>query len=103
MEIQFIEESEMEFTKRGRKSNLSESFVNNMREQIKKNNSVAKKQFLIIQEMAVPSELNDAKEIKNYKAKVAANLRGLAKHLGYGSEIRWHKGTVPAIRFTAKK
>ena len=103
MEIQFIEESEMEFTKRGRKSNLSEAFVNNMREQIKKNNAVAKKQFVIVLEMAVPSEMNDPKEIKNHKAKVAANLRSLAKILGYGSEIRWHKGTVPAIRFTAKK
>lgn len=103
MEFEFIEENEMEFVKRGRKSNLDVNFVNNMKEQLKKNNSVAKKQFVIVPSMAIPSEMTDEKDIKNYKAKTSAILRGLAKQLGYGSEIRWHKGTVPAIRFTIKK
>jgi hypothetical protein len=103
MQFEFINENEMEFAKRGRKSNLDEKFVNSVKEMIKKNDSVAKKQFVIISSLAIPSDLTDIKEIKNYKAKVAAMLRTLAKNLGYGSEIRWHKETVPAIRFTSVK
>jgi len=103
MEFEFIDEKDMVFVPRGRKSNLPDSFVNKLKEQIKKNNSVALKQFVLITEMSIPKELTDGKEIKNYKAKVSATLRGLAKRLGYGSQIHWHKETIPAIRFSTLK
>lgn len=103
MEFEFINESDMVFVPRGRKSNLSDKFVNQLKEQLKKNNSVALKQFVLINELAIPKGMTDGKEIKNYKAKVGATLRGLAKRLGYSSQIHWHKETIPAIRFSALK
>lgn len=100
--MEFINENEVEFVSRGRKSNLDETFVNSIKEMIKKNDAVNKKQFLLIKTLEMPKDLANDKEKKNYKAKVSAMLRALAKRLGYGSEIRWHKETVPAIRFTKK-
>jgi hypothetical protein len=44
--------------------------------------------------------MTNAKEIRNHKAANSATLRALAKKLGMKAEIRWHKGTVPAVRFT---
>jgi hypothetical protein len=53
--------------------------------------------------LAIPSDLKNDKDIKNYKAKTSAMLRGLGSRLGYKIEIRWHKETIPAIRFSLKK
>ena len=103
MEIEIIEESDMEFVPRGRKSNLSDDFVKNIKNSIEKSNAVSMKKFVILKEFTIPSDLTNQKDIKNYKATTSAMLRGLAKRLGYSSEIRWHKETVPAIRFSLKK
>ena len=103
MEIEIIEESDMEFVPRGRKSNLSDDFVKNIKNSIEKSNAVSMKKFVILKEFTIPSDLTNQKDIKNYKATTSAMLRGLAKRLGYSSEIRWHKETVPAIRFTSLK
>ena len=103
MQIDIINEEDMEFVKRGRKSNLSELFVQNIQKLVKENNEVQTKKFLILKELAIPTDLKNDKDIKNYKAKTSAMLRGLGSRLGYKIEIRWHKETIPAIRFSLKK
>jgi hypothetical protein len=103
MQIDIINEEDMEFVKRGRKSNLSELFVQNVQKLIKDNNAIQTKKFLVLKELTIPSELKNEKDIKNYKAKTSAMLRGLGNRLGYKIEIRWHKETIPAIRFSLKK
>jgi hypothetical protein len=45
MEIEIIEESDMEFVPRGRKSNLSDDFVKNIKNSIEKSNAVSMKKF----------------------------------------------------------
>ena len=103
MKFEIIEENDLEFVQRGRKSNLSDSFVNEIKNTIIANKMVEGKKFLTLSELAIPSDLTNDKDKKNYKATTSAMLRGLAKRLGYSSEIRWHKETVPAIRFGIEK
>jgi hypothetical protein len=103
MKFEIIEENDLEFVQRGRKSNLSDEFVNEIKNTIIANKMVEGKKFLTLSELAIPSDLTDEKDKKNYKATTSAMLRGLANRLGYSSEIRWHKETVPAIRFGIAK
>ena len=103
IKFEIIEENDLEFVQRGRKSNLSDEFVNEIKNTIIANKMVEGKKFLTLSELAIPSDLTNDKDKKNYKATTSAMLRGLAKRLGYSSQIRRHKEIVPAIRFGIDK
>lgn len=95
-DFEIVNESELVFASRGRKSNISDSEIAKVRETLKKNPNG----WVLFNNKAIPSGMTNAKEIRNHKAANSATLRALAKKLGMKAEIRWHKGTVPAVRFT---
>ena len=95
-DFEIVNESELEFASRGRKSKITDAEIAKVREQVKKNPNG----WVLFNGKAIPKEMTDAKEIRNHKATVSANLRQIAKKMGMKCEIRWHKGIVPAVRFT---
>jgi ABC-type tungstate transport system permease subunit len=96
MDFEIVSENDLQFASRGRKSNISDSEIAKVRETLKKNPNG----WVLFNNKAIPSGMTNAKEIRNHKAANSATLRALAKKLGMKAEIRWHKGTVPAVRFT---
>lgn len=98
-EFEIVSENDLEFTKRGRKSKISEMEIQKVRVQIEKNPNG----WVLFNAKGIPSGMTDAKEIRNHKATVSANIRQIAKMLGMKVEIRWHKGIVPAAKFTKVK
>lgn len=98
-EFEIVSENDLEFTSRGRKSKISDKDVNDIRVQVEKNPNG----WVLFNAKAIPSGMTDAKEIRNHKATVSAHIRQLAKKLGMSVSIRWHKGTVPAAKFSKAK
>ena len=98
-DFEIVNESELVFASRGRKSKISDTEIASVREQIKKNPNG----WVLFNKKAIPNGMTNPKEIRNHKAANSANIRGLAKKLGMKCEIRWHKDTIPAVRFTKVK
>lgn len=94
-EFEIVSENDLEFAKRGRKSNISDKEIEMVRVQVQKNPN----SWVLFNAKAIPSGMTDIKEIRNHKATVSANIRQIAKRLGMEVSIRWHKGTVPAAKF----
>jgi len=95
-EFEIVSENDLEFAKRGRKSNISDKEVELVRVQIQKN----PKGWVLFNGKAIPNGMTEIKEIRNHKAAVSATIRQIAKRLGMDVSIRWHKGSVPAAQFT---
>jgi hypothetical protein len=89
-EIQFdiIDEKEVEFTKRGRKSNVSPQLV----EMLKK---LPKGKSARIPSMA--GDPTNADEYKAHKARVSATLRTAGKQAGKTVRILWSPAGVPQV------
>lgn len=96
LEMEIIDEKDMSFVRRGRKSNISDKEIEMVKELANKN--IGK--WIKFSSYAMPKELTDAKDKKNYQAKVGATIRGIAKRIGMENSIRWDKGIVPCVRFT---
>jgi hypothetical protein len=97
MDITIISGGDMEFTPKGRKSQISPELLNKVRELIKKQGN----DFIVFQEYGMPNEIvkGSAKVQKTFKAKQSAKIRAIAKALGMSVKIGWHKNTVPAGHF----
>lgn len=95
-DFEIVNENELEFASRGRKSKISEKDLASIRELLKKNPNG----WVTFGKFAIPSELTEKKDQSNFKAKVSAHIRQIAKKLGMECDIRWHKGMVPAAKFT---
>lgn len=95
-DFEIVNEADLEFASRGRKSKISDKEIASVKEQVKKNPNG----WVLFNAKAIPSGMTDAKEIRNHKAAVSATIRQIAKKMGMKCEIRWHKGIVPAVRFT---
>ena len=95
-EFEIVSETDLEFAKRGRKSNISDKEIEMVRVQVQKNPNG----WVLFNGKAIPTGMTDIKEIRNHKATVSANIRQIAKRLGMDVSIRWHKGMVPAAKFT---
>jgi len=98
-EFEIVSENDLEFASRGRKSKISDTEVQNVRIQVNKNPNG----WVLFNAKAIPAGMVDAKEIRNHKATVSAQIRQLAKKLGMSVSIRWHKGTIPAAKFGKAK
>jgi len=98
-EFQIVSEDDLVFAKRGRKSNISDKEIEMVRVQVEKNPTG----WVLFNGKAIPSGMVDPKEIRNHKATVSANIRQIAKRLGMKVEIRWHKGSIPAAKFSKAK
>lgn len=94
-EFEIVSENDLQFAKRGRKSNISDKEIEMVRVQVQKNPTG----WVLFNGKAIPSGMVDPKEIRNHKATVSANIRQIAKRLGMTVAIRWHKGMVPAAKF----
>jgi hypothetical protein len=94
---QIIDESELEFVQRGRKSNADLELVDALRKLTKG------------KALALPSEKVDmtsaVEVVKTEKARISANLRSAGKLAGVKIAIRWSPSGVPqiAILSTSKK
>jgi ABC-type tungstate transport system permease subunit len=95
-DFQIVNENDLVFAKRGRKSNISEKELEMVRVQVEQNPN----KWVLFNGKAIPSGMTDAKSIRNHKATVSANIRQIAKRLGMNVEIRWHEGKIPAAKFT---
>lgn len=98
-EFEIVSETDLEFAKRGRKSNISDKEIEMVSVQVNKNPNG----WVLFNGKAIPTGMVDQKEIRNHKATVSANIRQIAKRLGMNVSIRWHKGTVPAAKFGKAK
>jgi hypothetical protein len=95
--FQIIDEAELEFVQRGRKSNADPELVDALRKLTKgKALSVASEKVDMTSPVAV---------VKTEKARVSANLRSAGKLAGVKIAIRWSPTGVPqiAILSTSKK
>jgi ABC-type tungstate transport system permease subunit len=95
-DFEIVNESDLEFTSRGRKSKISPEEIQKVKDLLKKNPNG----WVVFNNKAIPKGMTEKKEMTNHKATVSANFRTLGKAMGMKTEIRWHKGTVPAVRFT---
>jgi len=97
-QFEIVNDNEMQFANRGRKSNISNEQLEIFRNQIMK--SVGK--FFVVGSMTMPKEITEKKDQSNYKASVSATLRLIAKKLDYKVNIRWTVKNCPAVKFTKK-
>lgn len=95
-DFEIVNENELDFASRGRKSKISEMDLQTIRELLKKNPNG----WVKFGKFAIPSDLTEKKDQSNFKAKVSAHIRQIAKKLGMECDIRWDKGIVPAAKFT---
>jgi len=95
-QFEIVNENEMQFANRGRKSNISNDQLEMFNAQIKKSVN----QFFIVNSMTIPKHITEKKAQSNYKATVSATLRQIAKKLGYKVKIRWTVKNSPAVKFT---
>ena len=95
-QFEIVNENEMQFASRGRKSSISDKQLEMIGNQIKKSPN----QYLRIVSFAVPKELVDKKAQSNHKAKVSSVIRQLGKKLGYETTIRWDMKNIPCVLFT---
>jgi hypothetical protein len=90
MQFEVINESEMQFISRGRKSTVAPELV----EQIKK---LAKGKAIAVTSMKVTAKGNEA---KTERARYGAQIRAAAKQAGRKVTIRWSVAGVPQIVVT---
>ncbi len=95
-DFEIVNENELEFASRGRKSKISEMDLATIRELLKKNPNG----WVRFSKFTIPSELTEKKDQSNFKAKVSATIRQYAKKLGMECAIRWDKGITPVAKFT---
>lgn len=95
-QFEIVNENEMQFASRGRKSSVSDKQLEMIGNQIKKSPN----QYLRIVSFAVPKELTNPKDQKNHKAKVSSTIRLVGKKLGYETTIRWDMKNIPCVLFT---
>lgn len=93
--FEIVDESEMQFASRGRKSNISDKQLELVANQIKKSPN----QFIRISSYEMPKTLVNVKDQKNYKATVSSTIRLMGKKLGYKSTIRWDMKNTPCVLF----
>jgi hypothetical protein len=85
--FEIIEESEVQFAKRGRKSNIDQTLVENLKS-VKKNQRIAFRSFRI--------ESDNAQTIKTEKARLSAHIRAAAKAANWESvSIKWTVDNTP--------
>lgn len=94
--FEIVNDNEMEFTSRGRKSNISDSQLKLVADQVKKSPN----KFIRISSYGMPKDLTEVKTQKNYKASVSSTIRLMGKKLGYKTEIRWDINNIPCVLFT---
>lgn len=95
-QFEIVNENEMQFASRGRKSSVSDKQLEMVANQIKKSPN----QYIRIVSFAIPKELVDKKAQSNHKAKVSSTIRLMGKKLGYGTTIRWDMKNIPCVLFT---
>ena len=97
MDITIISGDDMEFTPRGRKSQIKPETLEKVKKLIQSN----PKDWIVFTEYAMPKEIvqGTAKDQKTYKATQSAKIRAIAKALGMKVRIGWHKGQGPAAQF----
>jgi hypothetical protein len=95
--FQIIDEAELEFVPRGRKSNTDTELVDAMRK-------LTSGKALSVTSLQVDMKLT-AEVVKSEKARISANLRSAGKLAGVKVAIRWSPVGVPqiAILSTSKK
>jgi hypothetical protein len=86
---QIIDETELEFVPRGRKSNTDLELVDAMRK-------LTKGKALAIPSLQVDMKLT-AEVVKSEKARISAMLRACAKQAGVTIAIRWSPTGVPQV------
>lgn len=94
-EFEIVSENDLDFSKRGRKSKISQTEIEKVRLQVQKNPNG----WVLFNAKAIPSGMTDAKEIRNLKATNSQYIRQIATRLGMSVAIRWHQGIVPAAKF----
>lgn len=94
---QIIDEAELEFVPRGRKSNTDPELVDAMRK-------LTSGKALAIHSLQVDMKLS-AEVVKSEKARISATLRASAKQAEVTIAIRWSPAGVPqiAVVSTSKK
>lgn len=94
---QIIDEAELEFVPRGRKSNTDLELVDAMRK-------LTSGKALSVTSLQVDMKLT-AEVVKSEKARISAMLRACAKQAGVTIAIRWSPNGVPQISVvsTSKK
>jgi len=97
-QFEIVNENEMQFANRGRKSNISDEQLELFDNQIKKSTN----KFFIVGSMIMPKDITEKKAQSNYRASVSATLRLIAKKLDYKVNIRWTTNNCPAVKFTKK-
>jgi len=93
--FEIVDENEMQFASRGRKSNISDKQLELFANQIKKSPN----QFIRISSYEMPKTLVNQKDQKNYKATVSSTIRLMGKKLGYKTTIRWDLKNTPCVLF----
>lgn len=94
--FEIVDENEMQFASRGRKSNISDEQLELVSIQIKKSPN----KYIKFISLALPKEIVDVKAQKNHKAAVSSTIRTMGKKLGYKSTIRWNMNNIPCVLFT---
>ena len=94
-DFEIVNENELDFATRGRKSKITPEQINGVRELLKKNPNG----WVKFSKFAIPSDLTEKKDQSNYKAKVSATIRQIAEKLGMECAIRWDKGIIPVAKF----
>lgn len=96
MDIEIIEENEVVFAKRGRKSNADPKTIEIF-------SKIKVGQLVHIKELKIDPKMGDQKTIANYKAKVSAQLRSIARAANWeNSLIRWDQNGIPTAKRLAK-
>ena len=96
MDIEIIEENEVVFAKRGRKSNADPKTI-----EIFSNIKIG--QLVQIKELKIDSKMGDEKTIANYKAKVSAQLRSIASAANWENvSVKWDVNGIPTVKRLAK-
>ena len=94
-DFEIVNENELDFATRGRKSKITPEQINGVRELLKKNPNG----WVKFSKFAIPSDLLEKKDQANFKAKVSATIRQIATKLGMECAIRWDKGITPVAKF----
>lgn len=95
-DFEIVNENELDFATRGRKSKITPEQINGVSELLKKNPNG----WVKFGKFAIPMDLTVPKDKSNFKAKVSATIRQIATKLGMVVAIRWDKGITPVAKFS---
>ena len=93
MEFEFIEESEIEATRRGRKSTVPQELVEALR-------SMPKGKAIRVKDLALDPKSED---YKNDKASTSAVIRSAGRQAGVEVSIQWSSVGVPQVTIKTPK